>query len=106
MIQGVIPKLSHDESLRLFIIEVDGHQATVTYQPAAEGVLDFQSTYVPHVLRNRHVGTQVVRYALDWARAHKQRVIPSCWFVKVVVERMPEYRPLLVDPGVAGDGGI
>jgi predicted GNAT family acetyltransferase len=102
----VPPTFSHDEALHLFIIEVDGHQATVSYQPAGEAVLDFQSTYVPHVLRNRHVGTQLVRYALDWAKGHGLRVIPSCWFVKVVVERMPEYRPLLTDAGSVGDGGV
>ena len=101
----MLPTFSHDPSLHLFIIEVDGHQATVAYQRAGEGVLDFQSTYVPHVLRNRHVGTQLVRYALDWAEGHGQRVIPSCWFVKVVVERMPEFGPLLVE-AAAGDGGI
>jgi len=102
----VPPTFSHDTDQRLFIIEVDGHQATVAYQPAGENILDFQSTYVPHVLRNRHVGTQVVRYALEWARDHGQRVIPSCWFVNVVVERMPEFRSLLVDAGTVSDGGV
>jgi predicted GNAT family acetyltransferase len=102
----VAPTFSHDQALRLFIIEVDGHQATVAYQAAGEGVLDFQSTYVPHVLRNKHVGTQVVRYALDWARDHRQRVIPSCWFVKVVVDRLPEYGPLLIDAESISDGGV
>ena len=75
--------------------EVDGHQATVAYEPAEDGVMDFVSTYVPHVLRGRNVGTRLVKYALEWARDHQQKVIPSCWFVGSVVERYPEYRPIL-----------
>ncbi len=90
------PTLSHDESLHLFIAELDGHQATVAYRQVDDLILDFQSTYVPHVLRGQHLGTRVVCYALDWARARGLRVVPSCWFVGSVVERHPEYRDLLV----------
>ena len=86
---------SHDETDRLFVAEVDGHQATVAYRTVDEETLDFVSTYVPHVLRGRNVGTQVVRYALGWARERHLRVIPSCWFVGSVVERHPEYRSVL-----------
>ena len=86
---------SHDAQDRLFVAEMEGHQATVAYREAEDGVLDFVSTYVPHVLRNRHVGTQVVRYALGWARDNQLKVIPSCWFVGSVVERYPEYRAIL-----------
>jgi predicted GNAT family acetyltransferase len=86
---------THEETDHLFVAEVDGHQATLSYRPVDETVLDFQSTYVPHVLRNRNVGTQLVRYALDFAREKGLQVIPSCWFVGSVVERHPEYRDLL-----------
>lgn len=89
------PTFTHDETGHQFIAEVDGHQATLAYSPVNDTTLDFQSTYVPHVLRGRNVGTQLVRYALDWARGEKVRVIPSCWFVGSVVERHPEYRDLL-----------
>lgn len=86
---------THDETSRLFIAEVDGHQATVAYRVVDKNTLDFQSTYVPHVLRGQNVGTQLVRYALDWAREQKMRVVPTCWFVGSVVERHPEYRDVL-----------
>ncbi len=79
----------------MFIADVDGHQATVAYRTVDDATLDFQSTYVPHVLRNQHIGTQLVRYALDWAREQGVRVVPSCWFVGSVVERYPEYRDVL-----------
>ena len=75
--------------------DTEGVQATVSYQPVNETTLDFVSTYVPHVLRGRNVGTQLVRYALDYAREKGLSVVPSCWFVGSVVERHPEYRELL-----------
>jgi predicted GNAT family acetyltransferase len=94
-VSGVTPTFTHDEDQRQFVAEVEGHQATVSYQPVNETTLDFVSTYVPHNLRGRNVGTQVVRYALDYARDKGLQVIPSCWFVGSVVERHPEYREIL-----------
>jgi predicted GNAT family acetyltransferase len=91
----VSANFTHDETDHLFVAEVDGHQATVSYRQVDETTLDFQSTYVPHVLRGRSIGTRVVRYALDYAREKGLRVIPSCWFVGSVVERHPEYRDVL-----------
>ena len=91
----MIPSFSHDEAHGLFIAELGGHQATLAYQAVDAGTLDFQSTYVPHVLRSKNLGTQLVRYGLDWARERKMRVVPSCWFVGSVVERYPEYRDTL-----------
>ena len=86
---------THDETGHLFIAEADGHQATLSYRPIDDATIDFQSTYVPHVLRGRNVGTRLVRYALDWARDQKLQVVPSCWFVGSVVERHVEYRDVL-----------
>ena len=86
--------LGHDEQSHLFTAEVDGHQATLSYAPVDEKTMDFQSTYVPHSLRNRQVGTALVRYALDHARSRGWKVIPSCWFVRQVLDRFPEYADL------------
>lgn len=86
--------LSHDPDLRLFIADVDGVQATVAYASVDEHTLDFQSTYVPHALRNRNLGTQLVRHALAWARDQHLKVVPSCWFVAMVMDREPEWRDL------------
>ena len=60
------------------------------YEPAGDGVLDFVHTYVPDALRHRQVGTQLVLHALEHARARGLKVIPSCWFVRAVIERHPD----------------
>ena len=86
---------AHDAESHVFSMLVDGHRATLTYRPAGEGVVDFESTFVPEALRGRRVGTRLVCHALDWARAQGLRVIPSCWFVGTVVGAHPEYQEIM-----------
>jgi len=92
------PVFRHEPEWEQFVAEVDGHRATLSYRRVAAGVLDFESTFVPTALRHRRVGTALVRHALDWARAEGERVVPSCWFVKVIAEQVPAYRALLTRP--------
>ena len=88
-------EIRHDEAQRKFVVRTDAGEAYLLYAPAGEATLDFQSTYVPFEARGRFLGSKIVRYALDYARDHGYRVIPTCWFVGTVVERHPEYRTLL-----------
>ena len=88
--------IRHEESAHRFVATLGGGEAVLDYVPAGEGIVDFVSTYVPDVLRHRQVGTQLVLHALEDARTRGLRVIPSCWFVRAVVERRPELATLLV----------
>ena len=81
---------------REFVLSAPGGQSTLAYAPAGDGVVDFVSTYVPHHLRGRGYAQALVMAGLEWAKKEKLKVIPSCWFVGVVVERKPEYGELLV----------
>lgn len=99
-------EIRHDEAGRKFFAVVEGLEAHLLYAPAGDRTLDFQSTFVPPELRGRFIGSRLVRHALDYAREHGQRVIPSCWFVGTVVARYPEYREIVVpsegpSPGAA-----
>ncbi len=88
--------LRHDEGGQRFLAESAGHTAVLTYHLLGESTVDFASTYVPDALRGRRVGTRLVVFALAEARARGLTVRPSCWFVRVVADRHPEYRDLLV----------
>ena len=81
------PVFTHDEKQRLFIVELEGRQGTIHYSEPGDGVLDFQSTYIPSDIRRKGLGTQLVRYALRWASDHHAKVIPSCWFVRAVIDQ-------------------
>jgi len=79
-----------------FVVTIDGLRSQLRYERVGDEVLDLRSTFVHRDLRGRTVGIQLVRSALDYARAQGYRVIPTCWFVETVVERYPDYRDLLV----------
>ena len=52
-------------------------------------------TIVSPMLGGRGYGSRLVRSALDYARDNGLKVIPSCSFVGVYLERHPEYKALL-----------
>jgi len=85
----------HDEQARKYYALIDGREALLQYGPAGEGTLDFWRTFVPEELRGRGIADELVRHALDDAMARGYRVIPSCWFVRVYVDRHPRYRETL-----------
>jgi predicted GNAT family acetyltransferase len=91
----------HDPERRRFVARVQGREAYLAYALAGDGLLDYQSTYVPPALRERHIASTLARHALDYARRQGWKVIPSCWFVAGYVERHPEYADLLEGGGPA-----
>jgi len=81
------PVFSHDEQAHQFVVTLDGRQGSILYLPLNDNTVDFQSTYIPVDMRQRGLGSQLVRYALRWAREHHLKVVPSCWFVRAVLEQ-------------------
>lgn len=89
--------IKHNQEAHQFLVDIDGKVAKLDYSVAEEGKsLDFQSTFVPPELRGQKIGDKIVLFALNYARDHQLKVIPTCPFVKTVVERHPEYRDLLI----------
>lgn len=93
---GVESDIRHDADRHTFVLSAGAGQAVLHYEPVDATTVDFQSTYVPTVLRGRGLGSTLVVHALEWARTNGLRVVPSCWFVGTVVSEHPEYRSLLV----------
>jgi predicted GNAT family acetyltransferase len=75
----------HHDLGRRFWLELDGEVAYLAYRVVDERTLDYASTWTPHALRGRGVATQLVHHALAWARDEGLTVIPSCWFVRKVM---------------------
>jgi hypothetical protein len=88
-------QVQHDEKARRYFALIDGHEAVCEYFPAGEGTLNFAHTYVPPELRGQGIADELVRQALDDAMERGLRVIPSCWFVRVYIDRHPRYREAL-----------
>jgi len=84
-------EVTHDKTNSSFVIKVDGASSYVSYN-LNEGVIEFYTTYTPPQLRGRGLAEKVVRAALEYAKENNFKVIPSCSYVRVFIERNPEYK--------------
>jgi hypothetical protein len=83
--------IRHDEERGRFVADLEGEDAYLEYSPAGEGRLDFTSTFVPPSHRHQGIGERIVKHALAYARERGYEVIPTCPFVRQVIEEHPEY---------------
>lgn len=88
-------EIRHDEERKRFVAPVDGAEARLEYRAAGDRTLDYRSTYVPEAHRHQGIGEALVTRALDWARERGYRIVPSCPFVRGVIEDRPEYQDLV-----------
>lgn len=61
----------------------------------AAAIRDLRSTIVSPEHSGRGVGSALVRFALDDARARGLRLRATCWFVRGWIQRHPRYADLL-----------
>lgn len=87
--------IEHDAEARRFLVHLPAGTATLAYAPGGDGVLDLYSTYVPAAARGQGVAAKLVEAAIAHARAGGYRIIPSCWYVAVWMQRHPEHADLL-----------
>lgn len=91
--------IRHDERRRRFVTAVEGGEAVLDYDKVADDTLDYKHTFVPPEHRGRGIAGRLVRHALDYARDHDLKIIPTCPFVASVIRDHPEYDTLVADGG-------
>lgn len=78
-----------------FVWTQDGKRlAQMTYSVAGSRVI-IDHTRVDELLRGKNVGAQLVRAAVEWARAENVKLLPLCPFARSVFDKMPEYADVL-----------
>lgn len=87
--------VNHDEKKHIFYNVTDGKESVLRYKQIEPTVLEYYSTFVPPELRGQQLGEKIVTYALDYARDHDLKIIPTCPFVKRIIERNPQYQKLI-----------
>lgn len=87
--------IKHDPERQCFFAKLDGKEANLQYSQADEKTLDYQSTFVPVEYRQQGIGERIVIEALGFARDNGYEVIPSCPFVRRVLEEHSEYDDVL-----------
>jgi predicted GNAT family acetyltransferase len=91
-------QIQHDQEAKQFFADIDGNIAKLDYFIEPDGkTLDYHHTFVPEALRGQQIGDKIVKFALDYAKENNFKVIPSCPFVKTMIERYPEYKDIAVE---------
>ena len=86
----------HEPAASRFTATVDGQLCVCQYRMFG-GLMMFTHTGVPRALRGRGIAAELVRVALDHARAQGHKVRPDCSYVEAYMRRHPETLDLLND---------
>lgn len=82
-------------ALHRFELDLDGGMAVAYYQ-LVPGVITFTHTEVPTELWGHGIGSNLVRSALEAARARGLKVVPKCPFVAAYMAKHAEFNDLLL----------
>jgi hypothetical protein len=88
-------KISHNESVGRFEIELEGGENAVLVYIISQGLFVFTHTEVPPAFEGRGIAAKMAKTALDYARQKGFRVRSYCSYISLYIERHPEYQDLL-----------
>ena len=86
--------IRHNETASQYETTIDGSVAYVSYEREGNDRIVFTHTIVPDALAGRGIAGELVRHALDEARAQNLKVVPQCSYVAAFIRRNPEYQDL------------
>ena len=78
-----------------FVWMEDGERLAVMSYTVAGSRVIIDHTDVDDRLRGKGAGKQLVKSAVEWARADKVQLLPLCPFARSVFEKTPEYSDVL-----------
>ncbi|WP_159732083.1 GNAT family N-acetyltransferase [Methylosinus sp. Ce-a6] len=94
------PRKAHGavhDNVELDRFELDLEDGTaVAYYRLTPGAIVFTHTQTPAALRGQGAASELVRGALEWARARGLKVVPECSFVADYIARHQEFADLLL----------
>lgn len=83
-----------------YVAIVDGHESEMTFEMvrrAGKRLMVIDHTGVPKALAGRGVGLALVRRAVEDARREGFRIVPVCWFAKLMIERHRDWQDVLAE---------
>ena len=84
----------HNAENQRFELETSAGLAVADYRRDGDTLVMYH-TEVPVSVRGQGLGEKLVRGALAEVQRRAFKVIPSCWFVREVMEGDPQYRDML-----------
>ena len=90
-------KIDHEQSGHrgAFVWLEDGERLAVMSYTVAGSRVIIDHTDVDDRLRGKGAGKQLVKSAVEWARADKVKLMPLCPFAKSVFDKTPDYSDVL-----------
>ena len=85
----------HNAPRSRYEITVDGRVAGFAEYTRHGDTVFFPHTEIEPSMRNRGLGAELVRGALDDLRARGNTVVAQCWYVAEFIDRHTEYADLL-----------
>ncbi len=90
-----IQKTEDGNTGKFFIEENDQQIALMTYKKSGDGVITIDHTEVDSNFRGEGFGEDLVAAGVKFARENNLKIIPTCPFVKKVIDETPEYQDVL-----------
>lgn len=87
-------EISHSPAEHRFEVLVDGVSCILDYT-LSHNVMTITHTVVPPAVGGRGIAAELVRTAMETARAQQWKVIPACSYSAVWVQRHPDYADVL-----------
>lgn len=84
----------HRPEIGRFEAMVDGLRCEADYQLDGP-LMRMTHTGVPRQLEGRGIAAELVKAALAWARSQGYKVQPLCSYVRIYIQRNPEWQDLL-----------
>ncbi|HET6912056.1 MAG TPA: GNAT family N-acetyltransferase [Rhodanobacteraceae bacterium] len=84
----------HQPAAQEFSVEVDGYIGVLNYHLRGD-TMTITHTLVPEAIGGRGIAAELMRVALETARAQGWKVVPMCSYAAVYMRRHPEYADLL-----------
>ncbi|MBA4536543.1 N-acetyltransferase [Bacillus aquiflavi] len=80
---------------KFFIKEQGEMIAEITYEPLNDEQIDVNHTYVSERLRGQGIAEQLVDHVVELAREEGKKIVPTCWYVEVRLNRNEKYQDVL-----------
>lgn len=88
-------KITVNEAENQFELKLDSGLALIGYELSGN-TISIMHTEVPEAAEGQGIGSQLAKFALDYAREKALKVKVYCQFVKVYLQRHPEYQDIIV----------
>lgn len=85
--------IQHDPASSRFTTHLDGHEAYLEYSQIGE-TLTITHTIVPSAIGGRGIAGQLVKQAMEHAKAAGLKVDPACSYAETWMQRHSEYADL------------